>query len=134
MVDFWDDRWGWMLAGAVGGFVVGVLFAAAAIVLLPVDFFQHSPQPFRARTWASRVRRIAKNVAGIVLILLGIAMLVLPGQGLLTIAVGLVLVDFPGKHALLERCLARPHWLAAANRLRHRFGRPPLLVPNRNSQ
>jgi hypothetical protein len=46
------------------------------------------------------------NAAGSLFIVAGIAMLVLPGQGVITIVVGLLLIDFPGKFRL-ERWLAR---------------------------
>lgn len=76
---------------------------------------------------------IAKNLVGLVLLIAGIAMLVLPGQGLLTIAVGLVLIDFPGKFRL-ERWLAtrRPVW-RSLNWLRKRAGRPELTRPEPSS-
>jgi hypothetical protein len=52
-----------------------------------------------------------------------------PGQGVLTIVVGLFLVDFPRRQKL-ERALARrPGVLPALNRLRVRFGRAPLQPP-----
>ena len=59
----------------------------------------------------------------------GIAMLVLPGQGLLTIVVGIVLLNFPGKYRL-ERWLATrsPVW-RSLNWLRRRAGRPELQRP-----
>ena len=53
----------------------------------------------------------------------------IPGQGLLTVLIGLMLVDFPGRRRL-ERALARRRGLLAAmNRIRARFGHPPLLPP-----
>ena len=60
--------------------------------------------------------------------LAGLAMLVLPGQGLLTILIGLMLLDFPGKRRLERRIVARPAILAMLNRMRARRGRDPLRV------
>jgi Na+/H+ antiporter NhaD/arsenite permease-like protein len=70
--------------------------------------------------------RILRNVLGGVLVLLGVAMLLLPGQGLLTLLVGVLLVDFPGKHAFVVRVLSRPKVLAIVNKLRTRHGAAPL--------
>ena len=50
----------------------------------------------------------------------------IPGQGLLTILIGLILLDFPGKRGLERRLVSRPSVLAAINRLRARFGRPAM--------
>ncbi len=63
------------------------------------------------------------------LVLAGIAMLVLPGQGVLTIVVGLVLMNFPGKYRL-ERWMAtrRPIW-KSLNWLRRKARRPELERP-----
>ena len=69
-----------------------------------------------------------RNVIGIVLILAGIAMLVLPGQGVLTILAGLVLLHFPRKHEVMRWIVSRRAVLASANWVRHRAGRPPLVV------
>ena len=73
----------------------------------------------------------AQNALGLVLIAVGLVMSVpgVPGQGLLTVLIGLMLVDFPGRRRL-ERALARRRGLLAAmNRIRARFGHPPLLPP-----
>jgi hypothetical protein len=51
---------------------------------------------------------------------------VLPGQGLLTILIALILLDFPGKRSLERRIIARPKVLRAVNGLRTKAGRPPL--------
>lgn len=70
--------------------------------------------------------RVLRTVLGVVLMLLGVAMLLLPGQGLLTLLVGVLLVDFPGKHAFVVRLLSRPKVLAIVNKLRARHGAAPL--------
>ena len=70
--------------------------------------------------------RLAKNGLGVVLLAAGIAMLVLPGQGLLTLVVALILLDFPGKRRLQRRIVYAPRVLAALNALRRRAGREPL--------
>ena len=68
-----------------------------------------------------------RNALGAVLLAAGIAMLVLPGQGLLTILLGLMLVDFPGKRRAERALVARPNVFEALNWLRAKAGRPPLL-------
>ena len=70
---------------------------------------------------------ISKNALGSLFIVAGLAMLVLPGQGIITTVVGLLLIDFPGKFGL-ERWLARRRPLMRwINWIRSRSGRPPLL-------
>jgi UPF0716 family protein affecting phage T7 exclusion len=63
-----------------------------------------------------------------VLILAGLAMLVLPGQGLLTILVGLVLVHVPGKRRLLRRILRQETVRETVDQLRRQAGREPLIL------
>ena len=74
--------------------------------------------------------RILKNLAGWILVLLGGILILpgVPGQGVLTILLGLVLVDFPGKRKVERRLLARPRLRTRINRLRQRFGKQPLLL------
>ena len=69
---------------------------------------------------------VAKNLLGVVLIVSGIFMLVLPGQGLLTIFVGTVLLNYPGKFKLERWIVTRPRIKRLINRLRRYAGHPPL--------
>jgi hypothetical protein len=71
--------------------------------------------------------RIGRNVLGGALFVAGIAMLVLPGQGILTIVAALMLLDFPGKRAVLRRAFERPRIRRALDYVRNRFGREPVL-------
>jgi hypothetical protein len=71
---------------------------------------------------------LVKNTFGAVFLLAGFLMLFLPGQGILTMLIGLSLIDFPGKRVLEARLIGRPSLLHAINRVRARFGKPPLVI------
>jgi len=58
---------------------------------------------------------------GIVLSLPGV-----PGQGILTILLGLIFLDIPGKRPLEARIIKRPAVLSAINNLRAKYSKPPL--------
>jgi hypothetical protein len=70
-----------------------------------------------------------KNVLALALVLLGVAMLVLPGQGVLAILLGVMLGDFPGKLRLQQWILARPKVMNSLNWVRSKFKKPPLEKP-----
>jgi Putative transmembrane protein (PGPGW) len=72
---------------------------------------------------------VRQNAAGFALMALGVALLFLPGPGLLLIAVGLFSCDFPGRTRLLRALLKRPKVIDEVNALRTRHGRPPLTLP-----
>ncbi len=108
---------------------VGTLLAIPAILIrLPPDYFQnHHHKPWFANHHPI-VRAgglFIKNVVAIIFIIAGIAMLVLPGQGLLTMLLGILFLDFPGKHRIESRLIQNPHILKAINALREKAGKPP---------
>ena len=70
----------------------------------------------------------AKNLLGYLLIVVGIAMLLLPGQGVLTMLLGFIMVDLPGKYRFEQWLVARPLVLRSINMLRRRAGREPLIL------
>ena len=116
---------------SIVGFVGSVIAIPWILIRLPQDYFCES----HPRTWLKDrhpvLRLIAlalKNFVGWILLLGGIAMLVLPGQGLLTILIGVSLMDFPGKRAIERKLVSRPLVLQAINRIRERFDRPPLVI------
>ncbi|MBI3201627.1 MAG: hypothetical protein HYZ29_08805 [Myxococcales bacterium] len=101
------------------------------VARLPRDYFVrpgHDPASSPIRDpGRRRVLLFLKNAAGAALLVAGLAMLVLPGQGVLTILVALVLLDFPGKRALERRLVARPAVGSALNAIRRRAKAEPLL-------
>lgn len=114
-------------------FVATLALAAAFLVRLPADYFTGIRRPhFEHSHLALRVVLIGlKNLLGIVIIAAGLAMSIpgVPGQGLLTIFIGLTFVDFPGKFRLERALILRPRVLGAIDRLRARFGKLPLERP-----
>jgi hypothetical protein len=123
----------WLFAASLGMFLLTPLLVGWQVVRLPADYFtkrRRTRPPYSQRHPALRLAvMILKNLLGIVLLAAGLVMLVVPGQGLLTIAVGLMLVDFPGKFRL-ERWLAtRPPVWRSINWFRKRAGREPLNRP-----
>lgn len=116
---------------SVVGFVATLVAIPWLLVRLPPDYFDVTvPRPFmRGRPSGVRIAAIiVKNVAGAVALLAGIAMLILPGQGILTILVGVSLMDFPKKRLLESKLIGQPLVLSGVNRLRARFGKPPFVI------
>lgn len=111
-------------------FILGLLAMPFIARRIPADYFAHDRRPsgrFAKRYWVLRITLIViKNLLAIVLLLAGVAMLVLPGQGLLTILVGFLLLDLPGKYRM-EKWLVRRRVIAIPlNWLRKRKGIEPL--------
>jgi hypothetical protein len=123
----------WVFATTVAMFLLTPLVVGWLIVRLPRDYFTARQRPeSQSGDGHSRLRPalvMAKNLLGIVLILAGLIMLLVPGQGLLTVAAGLVLVDFPGKYRLERWVATRPAVWTAINWVRRRAGREPLERP-----
>jgi hypothetical protein len=135
LAELWASvTWGQILLG-VGLFLgsLALSFAAIAIVMvkIPANYFSsHYKRDFLPGSsfvvrWGAV---IAKNILGVFLILLGIALSLpgVPGQGILTILLGLIMLDIPGKRPLEARITKRPAVLAAINKLRAKYNKPPL--------
>jgi hypothetical protein len=118
---------------AVLSAVVSLLVVGIVAVRLPADYFvDPKRRTFHTDHPALRILKIVlKNLLGLVLVALGIALSVpgVPGQGLLTIFLGILLLDFPGKYRVERWFLRRPAILGAINRLRARWAKPPLQLP-----
>lgn len=113
----------------------GVMFVASLIAVpwllarLPADYFVRE-HPHRkddgSRWYLWLAGKIFKNLIGAILFLAGLVMLGLPGQGLITMLIGLTLIDYPGKRQLELKLIRRPKILRGINWMRERYGQPPL--------
>ena len=70
---------------------------------------------------------LARNALGLLLVAAGLAMLFLPGQGLLTVLIGISVMDFPGKRRLLQRLLRGPKVQRTLNWIRRKRGKEPFV-------
>lgn len=123
----------WWASGISVLMFFGTLVAIPILLVrIPQDYFISKP----VHDWPSRHPAIhitlvvLKNVVGFFLLLVGIVMLVLPGQGLLTMLVGVTLLDFPGKRKFELWMINHRPLRRAANWIRRKNNRPPLLLPD----
>jgi hypothetical protein len=112
-----------------------VSFAAIAVVMIniPAHYFSsHYEQDFLPNShWTVKWGAvILKNLLGVFLIALGILLSLpgIPGQGLLTILLGIIMLDIPGKRPFEVKIIQRPAILSSINKLRARFNKPPLVL------
>ena len=139
MFDFLSDfflalTWRKVLIGAaifVASFLVNLGIVSLILVKLPADHFSKSR---KTKFWSGphpalhAAGVIGKNIGGILLVALGVVLSLpgVPGQGLLTILLGIMLLDFPGRHRLEQKLLSKPSIVNTINSLRGRFGKKPL--------
>ena len=139
MVDLLSDflsglTWQKILVGALiflASFLINLGIVSFILVKLPADHFSKTR---KTKFWAGprpaihAAKVIGKNIAGVLLVALGIVLSLpgVPGQGLLTVLLGIMLLDFPGRHRLEQKLLSKPSIVNTINRLRERFDKPPL--------
>lgn len=139
MFDFLTDfflglTWQKVVVGALiflASFLVNLGIVSLILVKLPADHFSKNR---KTKFWAGprpaihAAKVIGKNIAGVLLVALGIVLSLpgVPGQGLLTVLLGIMLLDFPGRERLEQKLLSKPSIVNTINRLRGRFGKPPL--------
>jgi len=111
------------------GLVVSSILVVGFLVALPPNHFLDT-QSLRPRSARSLLILTAKNVLAVLLIAFGLVLAIpgVPGQGLLTILVGLLLLGGRRQRAVARRLLRRGFLKARVDGLRRRFGRPPLIV------
>ena len=121
----------WLTGLSIVMALAALLALPWVVTSLPRDYFT-SP---RRSVWGARddasepalavILSVLKNVVGAALLVLGVVLIFMPGQGLLTILVGLMLMNFPGKYQLERWLVQRPGVFNSLNWLRSRKGAPP---------
>ena len=135
--EFWSSLTLNDLLLGVGLFLLSLILSFAAIgivmVKIPAHYFSsHYEQDFLPGSpWLVRWSAvILKNILGVILIIIGIILSLpgVPGQGILTILLGLIMLDIPGKRPIEAKIIQRPTVLAAVNKLRARYNKPQLIL------
>ena len=114
--------------------IISVFMMVLIISFLPEDYFKSENRNLISSVQNSRypllklLLLITKNFFGVLLLLSGILMLVLPGQGILTIITGLVFMDYPGKYKFERKLLRQKGVINSINWIRSRLSKPSLKV------
>ena len=118
-----------LISVSVASFIVSILFCTLVIAYLPSDYFLPNRQASRIGHPVLRIGlKCLKNLFAVILVIVGIIQIPLPGQGVLTILIGIIISDVPGKRKLERRIISSPVVLTAANTIRSRFKRPLLVL------
>jgi hypothetical protein len=124
------EMWVGLIMFSVIAFVGTLIAIPAILIRLPPDYFKnhhHKPWFANHHPVIRTLGLLVKNLAGIIFFLAGIGMLFLPGQGLLTMLLGILFIDFPGKHRLEQKLIQHPQVLKAINAFREKSGKPPFI-------
>lgn len=108
-------------------FIVSLVAMPFLVAKIPVDYFDENKIDWQQQAnWKSNVLRSLKNVAGVIILIAGVIMLVTPGQGILSILLGIMLIDFPNKRYWERRLVNNPNVLSTLNWMRTKVGAEPL--------
>lgn len=127
-----------LVATSVIMLIATLIIVPLLVVRIPSYYFAHRKR--RRSPWVDQhpvvrwVLLTAKNMLGYVFVVVGVAMLVLPGQGILTILAGIMLLNFPGKYKLERWVVTRRPVLRSINWLRRRAERAPLVLESHPRQ
>jgi len=122
----------WMTGGSIITFIATLVAVPWLVIRIPSNYFSHKRRI--RKLWADQnpvVRAVlltVKNLLGYILIVLGIIMLAIPGQGMLTIFIGFIFLDLPGKYRFQRWVVTRPRVLKSINWLRRRARKGPLVL------
>ncbi len=75
---------------------------------------------------------VFKNLLGYFLLLMGVIMLFIPGQGLLSITLGILLINFPGKKKLELKFFSNKKVLYVINSIRQKAGKEHITIKKSN--
>lgn len=112
-------------------FVGTILIIPIIFIRIPADYFVKEERKFpfeRKNPFIGAFVLIIKNMLGFIFLIAGFIMLFTPGQGILTIFIGISLINFPGKRKLERKLIFHPKVLPVVNAIRKKAGKQPLIM------
>ncbi len=107
-------------------FVISLLLTPFLLGKIPQDYFIHANQhKVEIKHLGHLLVVIVRTLIGSVLLIAGIIMLVTPGQGVISILLGLFLMEFPGKRKLELKLINHEPTFKALNWLRSKANKTP---------
>lgn len=128
------ETWGWWVAlASFAMFVVSLAAIPWVVARIPEDYFTHQGHRHtlkaRRHPLIQMMTVVGKNMLGFILLVAGFIMLFTPGQGVLSMLFGLMIMNYPGKYRLECWLISRGPVFSSVNALRRKQGKPPLLLP-----
>ncbi len=113
-------------------YIASIVLVPWMLILLPSDYFTHEERVTCFWKGDSAIIKslliFLKNLIGAILLIAGIAMLFLPGQGILTIVAGLFLMNFPYKYKIEKWIIGYPIVLKSFNKIRQKANKEPFSI------
>ena len=131
MITFFTDYtllFEWLAGFSFVFFILTLLVIPWLVINIPYDYFTYKKRQKGIWSHSSRWISFIKNLLGSIIIVMGIFMLILPGQGILTILLGVMITNFPGKYKLERRLIQQPTVQYSVNWLRKKANKKPLYI------
>jgi len=123
----------WLGSASVVTLVAAMILLPVVVTRIPADYFvdrSRHPVPWSRQHPVVRwILLTAKTTVGAIFVVAGLGLLFLPGQGVLTILMGLTLMSFPGKFAVERRMIRLRPVAQSINWMRKRAGKRGLVIP-----
>lgn len=114
---------------SAAGFFCTLIIIPLLITRLPTTYFlsdtRQLPSDRKPRFAFRLTLMFLKNTIALLVLLAGVFMLIVPGQGVLTIILALFLLDFPQKFKLQQWLIQQPSIRNTANWLRKKHNKAP---------
>nr|WP_297348583.1 PGPGW domain-containing protein [uncultured Glaciecola sp.] len=131
LVNFCIEHAGLLVTASLLTALLTLALVPILITNIPADYFI-CEKPMKISKYHPIINlllKAAKNLLGAVFLCVGFILLFLPGQGLVMILAGLLIMNYPGKYAIERWLILKLGVLPAMNTLRIRYGKPPLISP-----
>ena len=107
-------------------FIASLLLTPLLLGKIPQDYFIHTNQhKVEIKHLGHLIVVVIRTLIGFVLLIAGIIMLVTPGQGIISILLGLFLMEFPGKRKLELKLINHEPTFKTLNWLRSKVNKSP---------
>ncbi len=114
--------------------IVSVIALPWVVVRMPADYFVTARKTKQDRSPLGWLIWLLRNSLAVVLLIVGLLMLVLPGQGLLMILIALGVSTSRHKYSFERSIISRKTVFKTVNWIRKRFQRSPIIYPDESEK
>ena len=116
----------------VGMFLLSLVEVTVILVKLPANYFTSEYHDYYEDRilWRRVFWAVVKNLVGLLHVVAGVLLSLpgIPGQGVLTILLGVMMMDLPGVRRMERWLVSRRKVRASIDKIRAKFKKPPLVL------